>query len=357
MTKISALTPLGDGLAVGDQFIIRDIDDAGTPNKSVTISGITRGLDRGTNAAPAIAFAADKNTGIYSPAEDQLAVATNGTEKLIVLSNGNVGIGTSSPGFVLDINAASDAITRNRTNGNTSAGFVGSTNNGTNSWFMGSRKDAIGGTLGTDRFNILYDASTYLTVTTAGLVGIGTTSVDAAAKAAISNGGAEGLEFRAGNTAGVCEILTYNRSGSAYTDFRYDAATHQWKIGGADRMRIPSGGGLCVGSTTNPNALTQTSGIRLGSSTIASYDFTDITTSPVTVANGVGIGGLAFVQAFNTSTGAQYTGLIMWRSGVTAVISDSNSLGFGLTYSVSGSTLRLQTASGTISGSVITLAS
>ena len=82
MTKISALTPLGDDLAVGDQFIIRDIDDAGTPNKSVTISGITRGLDRGTNTAPAIAFAADKNTGIYSPAEDQLAVATNGVERV-----------------------------------------------------------------------------------------------------------------------------------------------------------------------------------------------------------------------------------------------------------------------------------
>jgi len=47
MTKISALTSLGDGLAVGDQFIVRDIDDAGTPNKSVTISGITRGLDLG----------------------------------------------------------------------------------------------------------------------------------------------------------------------------------------------------------------------------------------------------------------------------------------------------------------------
>jgi hypothetical protein len=123
-----------------------------------------------------------------------------------------------------------------------------------------------------------------------------------------------------------------------------------------ERMRIPNGGGLSVGSTVNPNALTQASGIRLGSSTIASYDFTNITTSPVTIANGVAIGGLAFVQAFNTTGGAQYTGIIMWRNGTVAVVSESNALGFGLTYSVSGSTLRLQTASGTISGSVITLA-
>jgi hypothetical protein len=47
----------------------------------------------------------------------------------------------------------------------------------------------------------------------------------------------------------------------------------------------------------------------------------------------------------------------MWRAGVVAVISESNALGFGLTYSVSGSTLRLQTASGTVTGSIISLAS
>jgi hypothetical protein len=77
----------------------------------------------------------------------------------------------------------------------------------------------------------------------------------------------------------------------------------------------------------------------------------------VTIANGVGIGGMGFVQAYNTSTGAQYTGIIMWRSGIVAVVSESNALGFALTYSVSGSTLRLQTASGTVTGSIISLGS
>ena len=97
MTKISALTPLGDGLAVGDQFIIRDIDDAGTPNKSVTISGITRGLEVGTALAPSIAFAADKNTGIYGTGSDVLALVTAGENRLHITAGGLVGIGTSSP--------------------------------------------------------------------------------------------------------------------------------------------------------------------------------------------------------------------------------------------------------------------
>jgi len=112
MTKISALTPLGDGLAVGDQFIIRDIDDTGTPNKSVTISGITRGLEVGTALAPSIAFAADKNTGIYGTGSDVLALVTAGENRLHITAGGLVGIGTSSPGAFLSVegNSATSAI-------------------------------------------------------------------------------------------------------------------------------------------------------------------------------------------------------------------------------------------------------
>jgi len=57
----------------------------------------------GSAATPSISFTGDLNTGIYSPDADQVAVATNGTEKLIVLSNGNVGIGNSSPNYTLDV--------------------------------------------------------------------------------------------------------------------------------------------------------------------------------------------------------------------------------------------------------------
>ena len=103
MTKISQLPSIGDSLAIGDQFLIRDIDDAGNPNKSVTVSGITRALDLGIAAAPAIAFASDKNTGIYSPGADQLAASTAGTERLRITSAGLVGIGTSSPAGILDL--------------------------------------------------------------------------------------------------------------------------------------------------------------------------------------------------------------------------------------------------------------
>ena len=51
MTKISQLPDIGTGLAAGDEFIIRDVSEAGTPNKKVTASGfIDYVITQGTGA-------------------------------------------------------------------------------------------------------------------------------------------------------------------------------------------------------------------------------------------------------------------------------------------------------------------
>ena len=51
----------------------------------------------GAAATPSITFTGDLNTGIYSPGADQVAISTNGTGRLFVDANGNVGVGTGSP--------------------------------------------------------------------------------------------------------------------------------------------------------------------------------------------------------------------------------------------------------------------
>lgn len=64
-----------------------------------TLSGSTvMAASLGTSASPSIYFTSDTNTGIFSPAADNVAVATGGSERMRVDSSGNVGIGTSSPG-------------------------------------------------------------------------------------------------------------------------------------------------------------------------------------------------------------------------------------------------------------------
>lgn len=57
----------------------------------------------GSASTPAIQ-GNDTNTGVFFPAADTVAVATGGTERVRVDSSGNVGIGTSSPGYKLTVN-------------------------------------------------------------------------------------------------------------------------------------------------------------------------------------------------------------------------------------------------------------
>jgi hypothetical protein len=46
-------------------------------------------VPKGSASTPSIIFdASDPNTGIYSPAADQLAISTNGTGRLFVDANG-----------------------------------------------------------------------------------------------------------------------------------------------------------------------------------------------------------------------------------------------------------------------------
>jgi hypothetical protein len=202
VTKISQLSSIGDSLAIGDQFLIRDIDDATTPNKSVTVSGIARALPPGTALAPALAFAADKNTGIYSPGADQVAVATNGTGRLFIDSTGQVGIGTSSPLKKTEIRSApttadTDGLrvgdgTRYLEFAQTGATYnymqVGGNQNLI--YFSGSNLSLS--TDGANAITLNTNSLERVRVTSAGLVGIGTSSPNT--KVTIASNGFSGAE-------------------------------------------------------------------------------------------------------------------------------------------------------------------
>jgi hypothetical protein len=61
--------------------------------------------DAGTAAAPTFSRFSDTNTGIFFPAADTIAFAEGGVESMRIDSAGNVGIGTSAPTAMLDINS------------------------------------------------------------------------------------------------------------------------------------------------------------------------------------------------------------------------------------------------------------
>jgi hypothetical protein len=220
----------------------------------------------GTAAAPSIAFTGDSNTGIYSPGADQVAVATNGTGRLFVDASGRVGIGPSSPSTVLHISSASPTVRISDTSGTPSnlTGQILFQEMGTTS-AMG-RIGYTGGdailrvkTDGAQPIAFLTNDAERLRITSAGLVGIGTSSptVNLHVVGASGSGG-----IQIGNSAD---------SQYHYINFGGDTSSdNAWQIGrsptggvgpnngfyiydlknGLTRLSIDASGRLGIGTTT-----------------------------------------------------------------------------------------------------------
>jgi hypothetical protein len=85
---------------------------------------------QGSATVPAYSFLGDQDTGVYRSAANELSIATNATQRVVVDSSGNVGIGTSSPSSwskfaALGVNTTGFAgITAINYNGNTGIGGI-----------------------------------------------------------------------------------------------------------------------------------------------------------------------------------------------------------------------------------------
>ena len=71
-----------------------------------TFTGVAQFPD-GSASAPSITNTGDTNTGIFHPADDNLAISTGGTERVRVTGNGRVGIGSTNPQATLHLTSAS----------------------------------------------------------------------------------------------------------------------------------------------------------------------------------------------------------------------------------------------------------
>ena len=154
---------------------------------SGTTHTITSGVfASGTAALPSISFVSDPNTGIYSPGADQVAVATSGTGRLLVGSNGRIGIDTStaSAKFVVSKAGAegieiepgdASGVNLTRHYDRSGAAFVTSSVYAANHIFYRSFTEA-------------------LRITSAGLVGIGTSAPET--RLTVAQGGNFSFELK-----------------------------------------------------------------------------------------------------------------------------------------------------------------
>ena len=231
----------------------------------------TAAIPLGTLAAPSISFVGDANTGAYSPGADTLAFVTAGSNRVHITSGGLVGIGSSAPaGKVMILGAdtttfgtiTNGALNLGTVNGTANGRFVnlnfgydtGATNapaaigftytsatgNGAGSLYFGTRSVTTD-TAPTER----------LVITSAGLVGIGSTGplgfldVKTAADRRLVVQHDTNIQLKAANDSDAPESL------------RIVADTCIFKTGttgnGTEAVRIDSSQRLLVGTTnTNP---------------------------------------------------------------------------------------------------------
>ena len=223
------------------------------------------------------------HSGNYS-----LVFATNNAEKMRLDSSGNLGIGTTAPGYALDVQKnVSSGVLANFQSTNTAAVYTGiafrsaATNTAARNWSLTMNNNAFGDfairtstaingdpiAAGTDR--LVINASGDITVSTGNI---------------IQGTAAKGINFTANTaTAGsTSQLLNWYEEGT-WTPVIADAT---------------SGGNLASAGTTAARYT------RIGRTVFVQASFDDITTTGMTAINNVSIRGLPFASAAGlTATG------------------------------------------------------
>jgi hypothetical protein len=105
-TDAPSLTQVTTAVAITGGTINGTTIGATTPatGKFTTLeaTGVTT-VQAGTAADPAITTTGDTNTGIFFPAADTIAFSEGGVESMRIDGSGNLGIGTSTPSFPLQV--------------------------------------------------------------------------------------------------------------------------------------------------------------------------------------------------------------------------------------------------------------
>ena len=175
------------------------------------------------------------------------------------------------------------------------------------------------GTRSNHNLNLSANDSTKVTITTAGNVGVGTTSPSTLLE--LSGSGNTVLTINTGNNSGDNSTLAFGDSADADVGFiNYDHGTHimQFAVAASERMRVDSDGDLLVGLTT---ALSTQAGSIQAAGPIIAKSYINAHTSNATVIEY--LSNISRIRAYGATSGS---GLLAFNTGGGGGATDSEAM-------------------------------
>jgi hypothetical protein len=252
---------------------------ATSPTEKLTVVGNVRGeIVYGNRANAAAVTAGGLGVGIdgnvqaqiVSPSASAMAMYTGGTERMRIDSSGNVGIGTTSPRFKLSVGETATTSTATPDTidlGGTYSSTAGANPklrvfwNGTGAYGLGVSNNQLDYMVPVSAAHVWYvDGTERMRITSAGNVGIGTSS-PAGAGRFLNIQGSTSSSLVAGSTSNANFVSLYsgqtvdaNPSVLFNNSLRFGTATSPDTTGYTERMRIHASGGVSIGNTTDSGA-------------------------------------------------------------------------------------------------------
>jgi hypothetical protein len=260
------------------------------------ISGAIVKVPAGSAGAPSIqvGVGASVAPGLYGAGTDLLGISTGGAGRIFIDSTGRLGVGTSSPQYPLQINAATAQIRLEESSASTKRLEL---------WIDSSGVATIAANQSSQSIAFQTVGAESLRIDSVGNVGIGTSSP--AARLHVFGSG-EGLRvetsassggyIRFVNTSGSMSIgmggavgnnlLIYDRTNnqSAYLYTGGAGGSHIWSTNNTERLRIDSSGNVGIG-TSSPSIVYRTTINGDGSSIVGGLSLQNNGTETLTIGN------------------------------------------------------------------------